>query len=1110
MQLRGPDILLSASDLVDACSCSFLPGLALAQARGVLAADLTQSPEQELVARQGAAHEQSCLEHLRREGKQIVAIREAPIDQAASETLRAMAEGTEVIYQGALLSPPWMGRTDFLIRVTESSDLGAFSYQVLDAKLARQARGRALVQAALYTLLLERAQGVLPEQFHLYLGTNQIRSFRAGDYTAYTRLAQRRLETEVRAAVDGVPDLVPACPTCRFLAHCDGLRREVDHLSLLPGIQRRQIARLRQHGVATVADLAQPKHIPALGTNPALQRLARLAELRVRERSTGQPSFDLRGTEPGRGLSRLPAPSPGDLYFDLEGDPFAAEGSLEYLWGWLTPAQDGAAYGCQWAHSPPEERLAFERFIDLVSERRRQWPDMHVYHYAAYEPTALKRLMGRYGTRETAVDQLLRGQVFVDLYRVAYESIDVSAESYSLKALEPFYLPSHRQAEVRTAAGSVVAYDLWKTSLDGGILADIQRYNEEDCRSTAALHGWMEELRQRTGITDRPVVTDGTPSVKVLARDAHLADLAAALAGGPLAEEPARALLGGLLFWYRREQRPQWWSYFSRLDAGLEDLAEDPDCIYGLELEDNDRPEWTFSFDAGQQYTLRPGDRPRDARTGRTVGEIISLDPIRGELTLRSKADLSDLEALIPGPPIDTTQQEGALGRLARVVARDGFAPHGPYRHLRDLLAGSLPRFQGVPLGTRLQSPDDDPATVGRRLVLALDESTLAVQGPPGTGKTTLAGSLVAQLLMAGRRVGVTAQSHKVIGNLLHSVDRALLAEGVTVQGVQRAPDGEGVPLPWVSQARDLGGVLTALSNGALLVAGTAWLFAREGMDSLLDVLVVDEAGQYALADAIASGTAARNLILVGDPQQLRQVVQGSHPPGVAVSALEHVLAGQPTMPPGRGLFLPVTHRLHPDIAAFVSETSYEGRLRSGPVCALRRLSGPVSWATAHLRYLPVPHVGNRRTSPEEVTAVVKTVTDLLKCSLHDGTGRSRPLTLEDLLVVAPFNAHVQRLATALGPGARVGTVDRFQGQEAPVVIYATAASDSDHIPHGMEFLFSLNRLNVAISRAQVLAIMVGSSDLLRTWSEDPENLRLVNALCRFVLDAEAWASSRH
>lgn len=448
MQLGESQVLFSTSDVVDACACPILPALHRARLTGEFAFAPASNPEQELVAREAALHERTALETLKEAGRTLVSIPDTAPEEAGAETKRVMAAAVDVIYQGVLLNPPWLGRPDFLIKVPGESRLGVFRYEVLDAKLARHARSQALVQGAVYSLLLETVQGVAPEQMRLWLGSGQTATFRVADYTAYAELARRRLLEAPTDLPTTAPDPVPYCARCRFLPHCDAWRRVEDHLFSLPGIQRRQIARLRQQGVTSVAALAaeDPEALRIRPATPAMGRLVRAARLRLQERSGGEPCYALRPPEPGRGLYRLPEPCPGDVFFDLEGDPFASDGSLEYLWGWLERDDTGWRFHHLWAHTPAEERAAFAAFVDRVAELRRRFPGMHVYHYAAYEVSALQRLMGRYGTREETLDELLRGQVFVDLYRVAYEALHVSRESYSIKDLEPLYMPERRQA----------------------------------------------------------------------------------------------------------------------------------------------------------------------------------------------------------------------------------------------------------------------------------------------------------------------------------------------------------------------------------------------------------------------------------------------------------------------------------------------------------------------------------------------------------------------------------------------------------------------------------------------------------------------------------------
>jgi uncharacterized protein len=249
----------------------------------------------------------------------------------------------------------------------------------------------------------------------------------------------------------------------------------------------------------------------------------------------------------------------------------------------------------------------------------------------------------------------------------------------------------------------------------------------------------------------------------------------------------------------------------------------------------------------------------------------------------------------------------------------------------------------------------------------------------------------------------------------------------------------------------------------------------------------------------LAVAPAAANLVLVGDPQQLAQPSKGTHPEGAEVSALDHVLRGAATIPDDRGLFLDRTWRLHPDICEFISEQVYESRLVSEDHCHGQVIGGAGPLGGAGLRWLPVEHEGNRTSSSEEAAAVARVVGELVGRAWTDGEGTTKPLTLADVLVVAPYNAQVHLLAQHLPQGARIGTVDKFQGQEAAVVVVSLAASSAEEVPRGMEFLYSRNRINVAVSRAQALSVLVASPALLAVQCRTVAQMRLANVLCRYV-----------
>ena len=446
---------------------------------------------------------------------------------------------------------------------------------------------------------------------------------------------------------------------------------------------------------------------------------------------------------------------------------------------------------------------------------------------------------------------------------------------------------------------------------------------------------------------------------------------------------------------------------------------------------------------------------------------------------------------LIPGGPIKTTEQRGALARLAESVRAGG----GRYRALEDIVARARPRLAGFagPLQTTEIAEQCARAA-------ALDASYLFIQGPPGTGKTWTGARIVVDLIRRGRRVGVAATSHKAIHNLLDEIQKTARKEGVAFRGLKKCTAGNPeteYTSDAIKSAGEVRDFVTARRD-VLLFAGTAWLFAHHDLDGAIDTLVIDEAGQVALADALAMGTAARNVILLGDPLQLAQVSQGTHPEGTGASVLEHLLGTHPTVPADMGIFLERTRRMHPDVCAFISEIVYESRLDGIPEVARQA----TSFGTG-LRFLPVEHAGNVAAAPEEAERIAREIRRMLGGSWTDRDGVTGPLTQANFMVVAPYNAQVRRLRETLERAGLcdvpVGTVDKFQGREAAVVFYSMATSSAEDVPRSLEFLFSRNRLNVAVSRAMCLAYVVASPQLLESRARTIEQMRLINALCRFV-----------
>lgn len=1107
MQTIDRRVLLSASDLMRFQGCAHATALDLAYLRG----DPSLKPVEDtasaaLVQKLGDAHEDAFLSSLKAGHFVAEVDKSRGFATALEETQAALASGAAYIFQAAFRAGDWGGYADFLERVARPSRLGNFSYEVIDTKLKRTADPKHVLQLVLYSDLLADLQGIEPEYIHVVLGDRTRVSLRLADYADYARHARRRLAQFIAEPSPTRPEPVAQCSLCRWREHCDAQWLAQRDLCLVAGARRDQRRKLEAAGIRTLDALAASGgKVPGLATD-TLAKLRTQARLQHARMSGGPPAFVLRDHEPGRGFDRLPEPAKGDLFFDMEGDPHVEDGGLEYLFGVYWVAGGRAQFRPFWAHTREEEREATRAVLDFFASHLAQHPGAHVYHYNHYETTALKRLASQHGVGEEQLDELLRGQAFVDLYRVVQQSLLASEPGYSIKNLEAFYLEKRADA-VTTAGDSIVEYERWRVTRDDAILQGIADYNETDCRSTLGLRDWLVSKVRPKHLPWPVLARDAEPETARAAqnrqqrleadaaRDARRLRLGSIT--GDLAGAPAE-LLFDLTGFHRREAKPQWWARFDRAQKETEDLHDELDCLGGLVAIDDARP---LRRSLARTYRMPPQETK--LRAGESCGAIgpaldgivtVTLEALDMEhgtavvvFGLKAGAPPETL-SLIPSGPIKTEAIEAAILR----VLDDALDATGRYPAAQALLTRAAPRIEGLAAGQPLASGTDVAAIVD--VIGRLDRSVLAIQGPPGTGKTYVSSVTILALLKAGRRVAVTSNAHKAIDNLMAEVAKRARAERFALDAIKCERGGAPFDLS-IAHADSPDDPRLATSA---LVGGTAHLLCRPEHDQAFDVLFVDEAGQVCLANAVGLAAAARSVVLVGDPMQLPQPVQGTHPGQSGASALGYVLGDAQTVPPARGIFLPVTRRLHPDVAAWVSRIVYEGRLTSDPAAATQRLSLTPSLGLPEtgIAFRPVSHRGNGQSCREEVEAIALTWRGLLGQRFRDRTGAERALTEADILIVAPYNAQVNLLRSALPDGARIGTVDKFQGQEAPICLVSMTTSSHEDLPRNLEFLFSINRLNVAISRAMALAVVFASPRLLEIPCGSVEQMRLVNALC--------------
>ena len=1162
------DWVFSATDLVTALRCEYQVLQRRAEKAGLV--DGPDVPEDEIqvrAGRLGEEHEATVLAQLiERYGEGapagVVSIARpstrsrASLEAAHAATAAAFRDGAQVVFQAAFFDGRFHGLSDFVVR-TIAPD-GAISYEPADTKFARHARVEALLQLASYAHELEAMGLPAPAQVHLWLGDGAQTHHRYADLRPILRDRWDRMEALLARPL-AVPDWDD--PTVRQCGRCDHCKAAIEarrDLLLVAGMRVDQRKRLAEVGITTVEELAAATEPPEGMAAAAFERLHAQARLQARQDASvdaahpdGVVTAEL--ADP-HGIAQVPEPNPGDVFFDFEGDPLhLTEGwtdlGLEYLFGVLTHGPDGTTdYWPLWAHDRRAERRALEEFLDWLTHRRRQpgFEGLHVYHYAPYEVTALKRLVQRYGTRADELDELLRDNVFVDLYSVVRRSIRVSQRSYSIKKLEPLYMGDElRESEVTGGAESIVWYAEYQAHRERGDAAEaaakleaLRSYNEYDCLSTLRLRDW---LLARPG-AERPVVEvtaidepDPKPNP---ARD--LADvLRAPLVDLPPTErtpaQQATAMLAAALEYHRREVLPFWWDHFRRLAGSVEDWEHDGEMIV-LDpaattviadwRQDGSRYRRTFEADVELpgSFKLLPGDRamfavhdaPLPSHVTRPDGlergyaKTVTLDALephgarcRATLTETLPAKVGALEPEHRAFPAAISADGGLegkpMGKAIFALVSEGIRADGSLvaQPSFDLLQRLPPRLVGggpLPAAT----PGEPIARPIVEALRRLDRSYLAVQGPPGTGKSTTGAAVIAELVRDhGWKVGVVAQSHRTVEGLLDKVVRA----GVPADQVLKKDSGGGDHLGTsVTDAELLACATRPAGDGGCLIGGTAWDFVSDKRvpAGALDLLVIDEAGQFSLADTIAVSRASSRLLLLGDPQQLPQVSQALHPEPVQLAALAWLADGQDTLPPKLGYFLASSYRMRPEVCAVVSHLSYDDRLHSDPCTARRTLAG----VEPGVRTVLVDHQGNRAASNEEADRIVGLVDDLVGRTwtdpFDDERPGPRPLDGGDIVVVAPFNAQVNRLRERLDAAGHldvpVGTVDKFQGREAPVAIVSMAASAANSSSRGAGFLLSRHRLNVAISRAQHTAYLVHAPQLTDFVPGSPAGLERLGA----------------
>jgi uncharacterized protein len=1049
MNFASDKIQLAATDLSNHLSCEHLTQLERKYALDEIKRPSYRDPSLDILRQRGREHEAAYVKYLSKE-KNVVDLR--GLSQEA--TLEAMKSGVDVIVQATLVEGQWLGIADILIKVEKESKLGNWSYEVQDTKLAQNTKATALLQLCLYADLLAKLQGVEPDKIYVVKPGDDFptEAYRYAEFSAYHRMVKKKLEQTIAGGEQNTyPDPVEHCNICRWWQVCDKRRHDDDHLSLVAGIRSLHIVELEKQKITTLEQFAKADKIekPERGNKETFERKHQQAKVQLDGRNQKSYLHKLLPIEPGRGFNRLPEPNAGDVYFDIEGDAYYEDGGLEYMLGFAYREKGELVYQRLWATNRQEEKKSFSAFIQFLTERWKRYPNMYVYHFAPYEPTAIKRLARVHAIFEKEVDDFLRAERFIDLHSVFKEALLASVESYSLKELEKFTkytrkVELHDASVARKAVEVALELHDFK-SLPTETLKTVEGYNEDDCLATEALHQWLEH--QRRDVTSsgkelqRPQIMTGEASENVQQLDTRSQALFKALTEKLpedrttwTDEHKAKWLLAHQIDYFRREDKSAWWEFYRVHELEQEELLDERKAIGGLQFvtelpkQGKQRnPTHRYKFPI-QEVSIDEGDDVIEVK-GEKIGTVVAISLEQNTIDIRKTAKSIEIHpsAVHVSERVDPGSLMTSLMDLAQQIDEYGLAHTWPYRASKDLLMKRKPKL--VDGEGAYVLPGEEVANAAVRIALNLDQSVLAIQGPPGAGKTYTGAMMILALAKAGKKIGITAVSHKVIRNLAEETIAHSKKINQKISFVHKVSSFSDT-LPDEITEVDKGDQARDALNGGKVVCGTAWLWAEDASSEKLDYLFVDEAGQMSLSQVLAASRAAKNLILLGDPQQLEQPQKGAHPEGSDVAALTYLLDGQATMPEGKGLFLDKTRRLHPKICEFTSQLFYEGRLKPFAGTERQLISGNTPFDGAGLFYVPVEHKGNQFRSMEEVNTIAEIVAQLLASGKWTNkVGVTTSLTKDDILIVAPYNAQVSALTEKL-PGMRIGTVDKFQGQD--------------------------------------------------------------------------------
>lgn len=1070
----------------------------------------------------GDEHEDNCLKLFRNKYSKIIDIKnlkfpendnyENIINLKIDKTIQSMKKGVEVIRGGWLKRDNWRGEIDFLVKNNEiKSNLGNYSYDVIDAKNSIKSKPEHIIQLGIYAFMLESFQGRLPSKLKVALKNNYFYEMNTDEIYDLFLNFKNKYEIFVNNNInDSRPEKVSFCNICRWADECEKIWIKNDDLNQVIGVNKVQKNKLFDLGINTMNNLSKKdENITLKGFNKSTSKKIILqSKLQQNSIKLNKNSWVINNEnikDPYKGFNLLNKPSKCDLYFDMESvEDHIISGGLEYLFGIFYIENDIKKFVPFWSHNKEDEKKSLIKLFDFFENHFKKFPDSKIYHYNHYEITALSKLTYIHNIKIEKFDNFLRNRKFIDLYPITRQGLFISENSYSLKNMEIFY-EFKREGEIKKADISQEYYVEWLETEESLLLDEIEKYNKQDCESTYELHKWLLSIKPKNSSWYQTPKEDNELKIWEMNNQ----ELKDSVKNSLIENEDVKELLYDIVGFYRRENNLTWREHFERQIKDHDELMDDPECIGNLKLKKTYNKEDENGTLMEYEYQDQEFKRKIDDKVvlvnnlddnGKSIkaGKIENIDYTKNLVTINTVNE--NLPDIISLSRLDIFSPD-KLENSTEIFIESYINNDKKYSATKDILQKNYPNINGIKQGEKIVSSIDFKSIT--EAISKLNNSYLYVQGPPGSGKTTYSANTIVELLKKRKKIFVLGNSHEVINNLLRKVEIVAIEQNIEFEGFKVSSKKDyklnGTIIEDVQNDRKIIDCLDKIDEGEIslgcIVGGTKYLFSS--FDEQADFIFIDEAGQLSIADLISIGRSSKNIILIGDQNQVASPLRAEHPGHSGISILDHLLEGLDTIPENRGIFLNKTFRMNENINNFISQNFYDGRLNCDDVAKNRLINLDNSLITSQgINYIQMNHFNNVQTSKEEFVAISNILENMIGLEFIDN-GNKRKLELEDFLVISPFNTQVNFLKSSLAnqgmSDLKVGTIDKFQGQEAPVVIISMASSDSNAIPRNKEFFFSKNRLNVAISRAQASSIILFNPKLLEGAATNVETMKLMN-----------------